>query len=201
HVTSAVEAGELTKFGWRLSRTAMIPNGVEEIDRGTAGNPSEDIRRLIERQPLILFLGRMSWVKALERLLHGLAQTQLRTLAIVGTDEDELAPGLTQLAGELNLGQRVRVVARTVTGADKQALLAAAEVFVLASYSESFGNSALEAMQYGLPVIVTRDVGASEAVRQAGGGVVGEGEGAASGQAGARLGGECELARCLGESR
>ena len=43
------------------------------------------------------------------------------------------------------------------TGTDKEFVFAAARGFVMPSYSESFGNSALEAMQRGLPVIVTRE--------------------------------------------
>jgi glycosyltransferase involved in cell wall biosynthesis len=200
HVTSAVEAAELTKFGWRLRRTVTIPNGVDDIDGGLAGEPADEIKRLLDRQPLILFLGRLSWVKALERLLHAFAQTRVGTLAIVGTDEDGLAPRLTQLVRDLNLAERVCVVARTVTGIDKEALLAAAKVFVLASYSESFGNAVLEAMQRGLPVIATQQVGASEVVRAAGGGIVVEGEVAAIGQAIARLAESPELARSMGEA-
>jgi glycosyltransferase involved in cell wall biosynthesis len=87
-----------------------------------------------------------------------------------------LAPGLLQLARDLNISDRVRVIARTVVGADKEAAFAAATVFVLPSDSESFGNSVLEAMQRGVPVVVTRDVGAAEIVREANAGIVVDGD-------------------------
>jgi glycosyltransferase involved in cell wall biosynthesis len=198
HVTSGVEAAELAKFGWHLRRVATVPNGVDEIDRGVVGDPSDDIKQLAYAQPLVLFFGRLSRVKALDRLLHGFARTRCGILAIVGTDYDGLAPRLSQLARELNIGERVRVLPRTVTGADKEAVFSAAKVFVLPSYSESFGNAVLEAMQRGLPVIVTRDTGAAEIVREADGGIVVEGETDALGEAIERLVENPDLARSMG---
>lgn len=200
HVTSTVEATELGKFGWRLPRVEMIANGIGEVDDAVAGHPAEDIKALAHAQPLILFFGRISWVKGLERLLRGLAHSRRGILAIVGTDYDRLAPRLAQLAQELNIGDRVRIIPRTVLGADKAFAFAAARAFVLPSYSESFGNSVLEAMQHGLPVIVTRDVGAAEVVLAAHGGLVVEGDAAALGAAIDRLIEDPVSAQSMGEA-
>jgi glycosyltransferase involved in cell wall biosynthesis len=176
HVTSSFEAAELAKFGWPLQHIATVPNGIDEIAAVSPGEISDDIHALAGARPLILFLGRISRVKGLDRLLHAFARTRVGTLAIVGGDYDGLATSLLQLARDLNISDRVRVIARTVVGADKEAAFAAATVFVLPSDSESFGNSVLEAMQRGLPVVVTRDVGASEIVQEANGGIVVDGE-------------------------
>jgi glycosyltransferase involved in cell wall biosynthesis len=75
----------------------------------------------------------------------------------------------------LNIRHRVRLVTRTVSGADKEHVFAAARVLVLPSYSESFGNTVVEALQRGIPAIVTPEVGAAEAVTQSGGGLVVDG--------------------------
>jgi glycosyltransferase involved in cell wall biosynthesis len=120
HVTSIVELEELGKFALQLPRVVMVPNGVDEADRASAGDPSEDIRALAREQPLILFFGRIAWVKGLDRLLRGFARSRAGTLAIVGTDYESLAPRLSQLAGELGIGERVRFVPRTVTVVDKE---------------------------------------------------------------------------------
>jgi glycosyltransferase involved in cell wall biosynthesis len=200
HVTSNVEAAELARFGWRLPRIAMIPNGVDEIDGEVVGCVSDDIKRLATAEPLVLFLGRLSRVKALDRLLHAFAQTRTGNLAIVGTDYDGLAPQLLQLASDLNIAERVRIIARTIVGADKEALFAAATIFVLASHSESFGNAVLEAMQHGLPVVVTRAVGAAEAVREAGCGIVVDGDAGELGRAIETLLDNPEVARSMGEA-
>jgi len=199
HVTSAVEAAALAAFGFRLRQVATVPNGADEVESEPALNPPDDIKALARERPLILFFGRMTWVKGLDRLLQAFARTRVGTLAIVGTDYDHIAPRLAQLAGELNIAGRVHLVPRTVTGADKEFVFAAATGFVLPSYSESHGNAAIEAMQRGLPVIVTEDVGASDIVRQSGGGIVVKGDIAELGQAIERLMQNPALAWEMGE--
>jgi glycosyltransferase involved in cell wall biosynthesis len=199
HVTSAVEAAALAAFGFHLNQVMTVPNGADEVESEPASNPPDDIKALGLDQPLILFFGRMTWVKGLDRLLQAFARTRVGTLAIVGTDYDQIAPRLAQLAGELNIAHRVRLVPRTVTGADKEAVFAAASGFVLPSHSESFGNAAIEAMQRGLPVIVTEDVGAADIVREAGGGIVVEDDAVALGNAIERLMQNRTLAREMGE--
>lgn len=200
HVTSAAEAAELQKFGFRLRRVAMVPNGVDAPAAASVGEPAADVEALTREQPLILFFGRLSWVKGLDRLLQGFARSRAGTLAIIGTDYDHLAPRLLRLAANLDIASRVRLLPRTVTGADKEAVFAAARALVLPSHSESFGNAVLEAMQRGLPAIVTRDVGAADIVRAAGGGLVVDGTPAALGEAIEQLAADPSLARAMGEA-
>ena len=173
HATSAIEAEEIQKFGWRLPRIAVVPNGVDAIGQAACRDvPAADIAALAGQQPLVLFFGRLAQVKGLDRLLRAFARTQRGTLAIVGNDYEGLAVGLADMARQLRIDDRVRIVPRTITDAEKECMFAAARVFVLPSYSESFGNVVLEAMQRGLPVIVTPEVGAAEVVKESGGGLV-----------------------------
>jgi glycosyltransferase involved in cell wall biosynthesis len=172
HATSAAEAEELGQFGFDLPPVVTIPNGVAAIETARIATPAADIRALAQAQPLILFLGRLSRVKGLDLLLAGFARTHAGTLAIVGNDYDNLVPALMRQARELNIAERVRFIPRAVTGAEKELVFASARGFVLPSHSESFGNAALEAMQRGLPVIVTAETGMSDIVRDSGGGIV-----------------------------
>ena len=177
HATSNVEAKEIEKFGWRLRRIAVVPNAVEEADEKTGrGKPSAEIAALGREQPLILFFGRWARVKGLDRLLHGFSRTERGILAVAGTDYEGLAPELLGLARKLNIERRVRFLPRTITGADKEHLFASARALMLVSYSESFGNAVLEALQRGVPAIVTAEVGAAELVKESGGGLVVDGD-------------------------
>ena len=99
------------------------------------------------------------------------ACTRTGKLAIVGRDDEGLAPRLVKLAGDLRIADRVRILPRTVIGSENEHLFAAARVFVLTSYSENFGNTVLEAMRRRVPVVVTPEVGAAEIVRESGGGL------------------------------
>ena len=176
HATSEVERRELEQFGWKLRRMIVAPNAVEAVDESERdATVSPDIAALGREQPLVLFFGRLARVKGLDRLLRAFARTERGILAIVGTDYENLAAELLELAGALNICHRVRLVTRIVSGADKEYAFAAARVLVLPSYSESFGNTVVEALQRGIPAIVTPEVGAAEAVTQSGGGLVVDG--------------------------
>src|SRR5215471_16818593 len=198
HLTSQLEATELERFGWRLPRLVTIPNAVDEPSSAN-GNIASDVKAITSEQPLVLFLGRLTWKKGLDRLLNAFAQTQSGILAVVGTDEN-LAPKLGKLAAELRIADRVRILPRTVIGSDKERLFAAARLFVLPSYSENFGNTVLEAMRRGVPVVVTPEVGAAQIVRTSGAGLVVSGDPEPLGSAIGRLTADLNLARSMGEA-
>ena len=201
HATSAIEAEEIQKFGWRLPRIAVVPNGVDAIEQAARQDaPPADIAALAGRQPLVLFFGRLAQVKGLDRLLRAFAQTRRGTLAIVGNDYEGLAAGLFEMARQLRIDDRVRIVPRTITEAEKEYMFATARAFVLPSYSESFGNVVLEAMQRGLPVIVTPEVGAAEVVKESGGGIVASGDAQSLGAAIDRLTEDAAQSAAMGEA-
>ena len=200
HATSVLEAEEVQRFGWRLKQIATIPNGVDEVDQFDEENISEDVKEIAAEQPLILFLGRISWKKGLDRLLNAFALSHLGKLAIVGPDDEKLTPQLAKLARDLQIADRIRFLPRTVLGDDKEYLYRSARMFVLPSYSENFGNSILEAMQHGVPVVVTPEVGAAEIVRKAGSGLVVAGDPKSLSAAICRLTANQALARSMGEA-
>jgi glycosyltransferase involved in cell wall biosynthesis len=148
----------------------------------------------------VLFLGRLSWKKGLDRLLHAFAHTQSGILAVVGTDDEKFAPQLVKLAGELQIADRVRTLPRTVIGSEKVHLFAATRLFVLPSYSENFGNTVLEAMRRGVPVVVTPEVGAAEVVRKSGAGLVVAGDPELLSSAIRLLTTDPDLARSMGDA-
>jgi glycosyltransferase involved in cell wall biosynthesis len=200
HVTSTIEAAELRRFGWQLPRTVTIPNGVDEIEHYASGGVSADVKEITAERPVILFLGRISWIKGLDRLLRAFALTKIGKLAIVGPDDERLTPRLAQSTHELKITDRVRFLPRGVLGMDKEHLYQSASVFVLPSYSENFGISVLEAMQRGVPVVVTPEVGSAEVVRKSGGGLVVAGDPEPLGAAICKLTTDLGLARSMGEA-
>jgi glycosyltransferase involved in cell wall biosynthesis len=200
HATSELEAEELGRFNWKLRRVATIANGIDEMRNFCDNEVSADIKEITREQPLILFFGRISWKKGLDRLFKAFALTQHGKLVIVGPDDENMAAQLMRLARELQIGDRVGILPRSVVGADREYLYKSSKLFVLPSYSENFGNTVLEAMQRGVPAIVTPEVGAAEIVRVSGGGIVAEGDPKSLSAAIDRLIDAPDLARCLGEA-
>ena len=199
HLTSQLEATELQRFGWRLPRLVVIPNGVDE-PLLSSGEIRSEVEEIASEQPLILFLGRISWKKGLDRLLHAFACTKTGKLAIVGSDDEGLAPQLFKLAEGLGIRNRICILPRTVIGCEKERLFSAAGIFVLASYSENFGNTVLEAMRRRVPVVVTPEVGAAQIVRESRAGLVVAGDPISLSTAICQLTSDGDLARSMGEA-
>lgn len=199
HATSDIEAAELRRFGWRLPPVAVVPNGVDDPAPVSASQRvSLDVTQAVADLPVVLYFGRLSWKKGLDRLLHAFARTAAGTLVLAGTDDEGQGARLAALAEELRIARRIRILSRTIDGVDKERLFAAARVLVLPSYSENFGNTVLEAMRRGVPVVTTPEVGAAEIVRAAQAGFVADGAPESLSAAIACLVGDPELARTMG---
>ena len=80
------------------------------------------------------------------------------TLVLAGPDESGEKAKLSELASQLGVQSKVRFVG-AVFGEAKWAAYRDADVFVLPSQNENFGNTAAEAVAAGTPAIVTEQCG------------------------------------------
>lgn len=176
HLTSDLEAAEAEALDLPLPPRIVVPNGIDSAPwNGDLSTLSPAVRAVVEKPPFLLFLGRLSWKKGLDRLIPALAGVPRVLLAIAGNDEGEILPVLRKLAQDSGVADRVRFLG-AVHGADKAALLHRAAALVLASRSENFGNVVLESWDAGRPVAVTPEVGLAATVREVGGGIVAAGD-------------------------
>lgn len=127
---------------------------------------------------LILFLGRLSEKKSPVLLLEAFAQLpekingrELR-LVFAGPDESGMQQRLDTLAREKGLSPRVRFTG-PIFGEEKWSAYRDADVFVLPSQNENFGNTAAEAAACGTPVVVTENCGIAPLLADSAGIVVG----------------------------
>ncbi len=173
HVTSKREADELESFGFSLPEIVEIPNGVDAAPfPPPAMSPA--LQAAVGDGPFALFLGRIEWKKGLDRLIDALSLNPKGRLVIAGNDEQGYQRTLEARAIGRGVQDRISFVG-PVFGGDKWALLAAAKVLVLTSYSENFGNVVLEALASSCPVLLTPEVGLAPAVATAGVGEVVDG--------------------------
>ncbi|MDQ2844185.1 MAG: glycosyltransferase [Acidobacteriota bacterium] len=156
HALTEAEAGDYRRFGLP-NPIAVIPNGVDIPASAAAGLFLDRFPALRGRR-LILFLGRIHFKKGLDILSEAWARIASRwpeaQLVLAGPDFEGTQALIETRLRELGIERRV-----TFTGMLdaplKWSALAAAECFVLPSYSEGLSVSVLEAMGLGLPVIVS----------------------------------------------
>jgi glycosyltransferase involved in cell wall biosynthesis len=162
--TSPQEVAELASSGLPTEKIVVRRNGVEVPDslpergrfRVAAGIPAD--------AKVILYLGRLSEKKSPDVLLQAFAllcnkesDTELR-LVFAGPDEGGMKHRLQRMAGNLGVSAHVQILG-AVFNEDKWSAYRDADVFVLPSQNENFGNTAGEAVAARTPVVVTDKCG------------------------------------------
>ncbi len=174
HITTPREEHELRQFHLNMPRTLHIPNGLD-LDSLPQTLPTKATPRRNTEQNYVIFLGRISWEKGLDRLVKAWGCGIDCQLTLAGNDETGYSEKLKLLSRKLGIASQLNLIGPVKSDA-KWHLLKRAKILVLPSYSENFGNVVLEAMAVGCPVIVTPEVGLAYAVKQYGAGAVVPGE-------------------------
>jgi glycosyltransferase involved in cell wall biosynthesis len=162
--TSEQEIEELAAGGIGRPKIVMRRNGVEAPEEWPERGTFRKRLGISAETKLVLFLGRLSAKKSPDLLLRAFAEAQKGaagvplTLVFAGPDEGGVQAQLEQLATQLGIRTNVQFTG-SVFGADKWAAYRDADVFVLPSQNENFGNTAAEAVAAGTPVIVTEQCG------------------------------------------
>jgi glycosyltransferase involved in cell wall biosynthesis len=166
---------EAIQFGIPPERVHLIPNGVDPRSfRPASPKERADVRRALglECQRLVLCVGRLSPEKNPLGLLEAWAAVDEAVregslLALVG--DGPLRATLTDSVAAKGLSESVQIVGERN---DVACWMRAADLYVLASYTEGLSNTLLEAMASGLPVVSTRVSGSIETVEGAGAGLL-----------------------------
>lgn len=143
------------------------PSGLLPDDN--TGNAYSYLARMKEQgYKVVANIGRLTIQKGLPNLLRAfkiVVDREPKTLLlIVGSGEQRNE--LISLAAELGIGQNV-LFANFQRGKGYRDAYAVADLFVMPSVSEPFGLTALEAIGYGTPVLLSRQTGVSEMIKNA----------------------------------
>jgi len=183
--TSEQEAEGLAAGGIPREKIVTRRNGVEAPTEFPERGVFRSAQGISREAKLVLFLGRLSKKKSPDLLLQAFAMLPAQMegsnlhLAIVGPDESGMRARLEQMAGQLGVARRVRFCG-PLYGEAKWAAYRDADVFVLPSQNENFGNAAGEAAAASTPVIVTQECGIAPLLADVAGLVVTHGAGALS---------------------
>jgi glycosyltransferase involved in cell wall biosynthesis len=150
HATSEKEAEEFRALNLEQP-IAVVPNGVDV----PAGIDTSHFTRDTSRT--ILFLSRLHPIKGLQDLVAAWARVRPKKWRVVvaGPNENNHRGQVEALAESLGVRRDFDFVG-PVDDEKKWKLLNEADLFVLPSYSESFGMAIAEALAAGVPVITTK---------------------------------------------
>jgi glycosyltransferase involved in cell wall biosynthesis len=175
--TSDLEVQELAAAGVAPQKIVLRRNGVESPASWPPRGKFRASHDIPDQAKLILFLGRLSLKKSPELLLQAFGNLPERIgehtlmLAFAGPDENSMQQHLVAAAFQLNLSPRVKFLG-PLYGDEKWAAYRDADVFVLPSLNENFGNTAAEAVAAATPVVVTEQCGIAPLIKDVAGLVV-----------------------------
>jgi glycosyltransferase involved in cell wall biosynthesis len=152
-LASSLEADRIQTFGVKVK--AFVSPLPVEIGHLSSRNTERTT------PPSVLFLGRLDPKKGIERLIRAVALAQragnqLR-LIIAGSGDPTYAASLAELA-KSELAKNSYVFSGHVSGEARRRLFQGASLFVLHSDNENFGIAVVEALDAGLPAVLSPEV-------------------------------------------
>jgi glycosyltransferase involved in cell wall biosynthesis len=118
--------------------------------------------------PIVLFLGRVTFQKGPEYFVEAAARVlkHVPDAVFIMAGSGDMLPRMEALVESLGIGESFRFPG-WLRGAEIERAFSTADVYVMPSVSEPFGIAPLEAMSYDRPVIVSKQSGVSEVLRNA----------------------------------
>lgn len=153
---------DLIRHGWPQSKISVVWNGVDAERYDPRRCSKEAVARIRERYNvpedwnMLLFVGRLTWVKGVRNLLQAmpsvLREYPNTKLVILGKGEEQ--SDIVETAGRLGIQDKVVYRFDFVPEDERILHYAAADVCVFPSIYEPFGIVSLEAMAMEKPVVV-----------------------------------------------
>lgn len=160
HATSPAEIADFRNFGLK-NPIALIPNGISSLQLREKGDPLRFRARfsLPADKRILLFLSRITPKKGLMMLLDAIknveGEWQDWMLLIAGTDEFGHQAEVEARISALGLDDTAKIIGPLFDAAKADAF-AAADLFVLPSFSEGAPMVILDSLAAGVPVIATQ---------------------------------------------
>lgn len=158
------------EYGIPASKIEVVHNSIEAsdivpLDGNNAYRYLESMKKSLGYR-VVVNVGRLSIQKGLPNLLRAFAKVAERApktfLLIVGSGDQYYE--LIALAAELGIGNKV-LFTEFQRGKNWRDAFAIGDLFVMPSVSEPFGITALEAIGYGTPSLISKQSGVNEVLR------------------------------------
>lgn len=166
HYTTTAEQ-KAVEHSLGLNHGVVVPLGID-----TEGENSPGDIRLSSQHPYVLVLSRLHPKKALDVLIDAfltVAEDPVLTnwrLVLAGDGPSEYVKSLHQKVSAKK-GEELVIFNGWLEGAEKKSILSRASLLALPSYQENFGLCVMEALAFGVPVLISPQVNLAEQVRTA----------------------------------
>ena len=160
---SEAERDKAQLCGWKFNESFIMPHLIDlpywaELPPRNALHQSLPQIRNCE---VVLYVGRLNWVKNLDKLVDALKLVRRKrataTLLCVGPDDNGEKKRLESQARSLGMADHV-LFTGLIEGEDLKAAYGCANVLALVSQKENFGLTVADALAAGLPVVVSDGV-------------------------------------------
>ena len=152
----------IEKYGISPGKVTVVHNGVVAVPFSDCDNASK------VGSHLVTFLGRITYQKGPEYFIDAARKVldYFPETHFVMAGSGDLLPGMLDRVAELRLSSRIHFTGFLI-GKQIQKIWSLTDVYVMPSVSEPFGITPLEAIQAGVPVIVSNQSGVSEVIDHA----------------------------------
>ena len=154
----------MSRYGVPEERISVIYSAVDADGPLAPAQPKPPAIEGDEK--IVLFLGRITMQKGPEYFLAAarkVLQVYDRVRFVMAGSGDMIRRTMT-LASEMGIGDKV-LFTGFLRGRDVERIFRSADLYVMPSVSEPFGIASLEAVSYDVPVLMSKQSGASEVLR------------------------------------
>ncbi len=151
----------IKRYGIQPDKVITVHNAVEHLNNHAPG-----ICNTYKNDKIVTFLGRITSQKGPEYFVDAAYKVLQITgnVRFVMAGDGDLMEKLIKYVAQLGISDKFHFTG-FLRGGDVQKMYAMSDLYVMPSVSEPFGISPLEALQSGVPVIISRQSGVSEVLK------------------------------------
>ena len=157
-VSNLTRCTVIEKYGIPAEKVTTVHNAVEPLSKDLL-----DIQVPPKHDKVVTFLGRITMQKGPEYFVEAASQVlhKVHDVRFVMAGSGDMMNKMIKLAAQRNISERFHFTG-FLKGKQVYEMLKASDVYIMPSVSEPFGISPLEAMQMGVPSIISKQSGCAE---------------------------------------
>lgn len=151
----------ITRYGVLGEKVEVVYNGVEQNGDGRT-LPFNKIG-IQSDEKIVLFLGRITMQKGPEYFLMAARKVleEMDNVKFVMAGTGDMMHRIIEMAAQMGIGHKV-LFTGFLRGKDVEKIYQMADLYVMPSVSEPFGIAPLEALNYDIPVLISKQSGVAE---------------------------------------